>query len=298
MIFPESDRSESIDRRRSSNTSDRSRQRSDSFLDNAAVRASFSFKAQLDRDAKLMAEEEKFTKYKLKLKVVSLFFMILALFMLLNACIGASSAPFYDKFTVCSKMSLNDDCEELMRFSSTLYGFELIGSMILVVHGLIGMTLLEYIKKLCLIKTLNYYTKGALLLYSLDALLRTAIYLKIKNLVAPVEEEDHKDDTENFTGFLAVFCQNKAVAVIITIVLLSSYTICFLSTCFMWKLSNDLEKTVLEEEDEKKQTLLSKQESSSSGSKIEADSKKSAVKIMEKESLNDFEDFSYNKQRA
>jgi hypothetical protein len=205
-----------------------------------------------------MAEEEKFSKYRMKLKVVSLFFMLLSLFILLNACIGASSAPFYDKFTVCSKMSLNDDCEQLMHFSSALYGFELIGSLILVVHGLIGMTLLEYIKRICLIRTLNYYTKVALFLYSLDALLRTAIYLKIKNLVVPVEEEDHKDDTENFTGFLAVFCQNKAMAVIITVLLLCSYAMCFLSTCFMWKLSNDLEKTVLEEEDEKKQTLLIK----------------------------------------
>ena len=50
------------------------------------------------------------------------------------------------------------------------------------------MTLLEYIKKLWLIKTLNIYTKAAIILYSLDALLRCAMYFKILRLVRPEEE--------------------------------------------------------------------------------------------------------------
>jgi len=139
-----------------------------------------------------MAEDEKFDKYKLKLKAISLFFVAFSVFILVNASIGASSAPFYDKFTDCSKYELTDECKELLKYTSALYGFEVIGSILLVSHGLIGMTLLEYIKKTWLIKTLNYYTKAALFLYSLDALLRSAMYFKIHNLVAP-EEEDIQD---------------------------------------------------------------------------------------------------------
>ena len=78
-----------------------------------------------------------------------------------------------------------------MKYSSALYGFEVIGSILLSVHGILGMTLLDYIKRIWLIRTLNYYTKVALILYIIDALLRSAMYLKILNLIRPVEEANH-----------------------------------------------------------------------------------------------------------
>ena len=138
-----------------------------------------------------MAEDEKFDKFRLKLKAISLFFVFFSVFILLNAAIGASSAPFYDKYTDCDKYSLSDDCEQLMRYTSALYGFELVGSILLVIHGLLGMTLLEYIKKMWLIRTLQVYTKIALFLYMLDAMLRCAMYFKILNLVKPEEESGY-----------------------------------------------------------------------------------------------------------
>lgn len=78
-----------------------------------------------------------------------------------------------------------------MKYSSALYSFEVIGSIILTIHGLMGMTLLEYIKKVWLVRTFNYYTKIALLIYTVDALLRSAMYFKILKLVNPVEEDNH-----------------------------------------------------------------------------------------------------------
>lgn len=120
-----------------------------------------------------------------------MFFIIFSTFILMNASIGASSAPFYDKYTECSKYELTDDCRELMKYTSALYGFEVIGSLVLSIHGLLGMTLLEYIRKVWLVRALNYYTKVALFLYAGDALLRTAMYFKILRLVEPVEEDNH-----------------------------------------------------------------------------------------------------------
>ena len=102
--------------------------------------------------------------------MISLFYVFFSTFILLNASIGASSAPFYDKYTECSKYELTSECEELMKYTSALYGFEVIGSILLSIHGLIGMTLLEYIKKVWLVRTLNYYTKIAVFLYAGDAL--------------------------------------------------------------------------------------------------------------------------------
>jgi len=75
-----------------------------------------------------------------------------------------------------------------MKYTSALYGFEVTGSLLLVLHGVLGMTLLDYIKNLCLIRFLRFYTKVALFLYALDALLRTAMYFKIKRLLPPVED--------------------------------------------------------------------------------------------------------------
>ena len=157
------------------------------------------------REAKSKAEDEKFRKYYLKLKSISLFFVFFSCFILINASIGASSAPFYDKYTECSKYELTPDCKQLKTYTSALYGFEVCGSLILVIHGLLGMTLLEYIKKVWLIRLLNYYTKVSLILYSVDVLLRTAMYIKILKLLAPEEEESHD---QNFGGYLAVYCNN------------------------------------------------------------------------------------------
>lgn len=177
---------------RSRSNSDLSDSSRESFLDNVSARASFSFKSQQVREARLQAEDEKFNKYRLKLKVISLFYVFFSTFILLNASIGASSAPFYDKYTECSKYELTSECEELMKYTSALYGFEVIGSILLSIHGLIGMTLLEYIKKVWLVRTLNYYTKIAVFLYAGDALLRSAMYFKILKLVNPVEEDNHE----------------------------------------------------------------------------------------------------------
>lgn len=160
---------------------------------------------------------------------------------LLNAAIGASSAPFYDKYTVCTRYELTDHCRVLMKYTSVLYGFEVVGSLILVVHGLLGMVLKEYVKRIKVIKTLNYYTKVAIILYAIDVLLRTAIYFKIVSLIEPVEEDGHEVD---FGSFLAVYCDGSVDGIIITAILMAIYTVCFMSTCLLWKITNDLENTV------------------------------------------------------
>ena len=98
---------------------------------------------------------------------------------------------FYLRGVRCRLARLLGNCKELKTYTSALYGFEVCGSLILVIHGLLGMTLLEYIKKIWLIRTLNYYTKVALILYAVDVLLRSAMYFKILKLVAPVEEDTH-----------------------------------------------------------------------------------------------------------
>ena len=155
-----------------------------------------------------------------------------------------------------------------MKYSDALYGFEVIGSIFLVVHGLLGMTLLEYIKRLCLIKVMQIYTRVALFLYMFDALLRTAMYFKIKHLLVDVEDGD---SMLSFGGYLAVYCENEAFGVIVSAVLLGSYTICFLSTCYMWRLTNQLHGTAIEVEQDKQNSLDKSSRASTSTLRLDSD---------------------------
>lgn len=227
--------------------------RSESFLDNVPARASFSFARRKQDEQRLMAEDEKFEKYRFKLKAISLFFVIFSVFILANASIGASSAPFYDKYTDCNRYDLSQECKQLMKYTGALYGFEVTGAIILVVHGLLGMTLLEHIKKVWLIRFLSFYTKVAVFIYALDALLRSAMYWKIKNLVEPVTEDDH--EITDFSGYLAVYCDNKVLGLVITGILLGVYGFCFLANCYLWRMTGQLHRTALEVEEQKTITL-------------------------------------------
>ena len=94
---------------------------------------------------------------------------------------------------------------------------------------------------------------------------------------------------------MAVYCENKALGVIVTCVLLGAYGVCFLSTCFMWKMSADLHKTALEVEEDNNRALRNKR--GSSMTKNDSESRKSVKSIEESSAV--FEDFDYSTtQRA
>ncbi len=98
-------------------------------------------------------------QFKRWLKVYSLYFVIFSVLLLLNACIVFSSAPFYSKDTICIKGDKFKDCEELLRYSNTLYSIEVIGSMVLVTHGLLGLTTGEHSERFCYMRVLQLYSK-------------------------------------------------------------------------------------------------------------------------------------------
>ena len=110
-------------------------------------------------------------------------------------------------------------------------------------HGLLGVALVDYIRNLWLIKTLNYYTKVAIGLYIVDCLIRTAIYLKILGMLNDVEIEG---EIQDFGGFLAIYIENDAGSLAVTIILLCVYCTCFLSTFYILCLTGRLEKEVRE----------------------------------------------------
>ena len=247
--FPESpqDNRGSSSSRRSAFGSGQSAVRQ-SLLDDVNLGGSFSFKKeQLERTMQAI-EDQQFNRYRRKIKPISLFFVIFAVLILLNACIGYSSSPFYDKFTECSLYDVNEECQALRHRVSALYAFEAVGSMFLVTHGLLGMILVEHTRHMGLITCMNIYTKVALIFYTICAVLRISMYFKVMQLLEPLEVDKQQD----FGGFLAVYALNDTVANIITIILLLTYSCCFLSSFYLICVTSNLKKFTRENEEKKK----------------------------------------------
>ena len=215
-----------------------------SLLDDVPLYGSFSFKREQLERSMAAVEEQQFNKYRRKIKPISLFFVVFSVYILVNACIGWSSSPFYDKQTECHIYDMSNDCEFLKNRVTGMYFIEGFGSILLVAHGLIGMTLVEYTRNLRIIRILNAYTKVVIVFYGLCALCRTAMYIKILVLLAPLEV----DKEQNFGGFLAVYAQNTTVALVITIVLLVAYVSCFMSSFYMVCVTSNLQNFAKENE--------------------------------------------------
>lgn len=70
--------------------------------------------------------------------------------------------------------------------------FEMIGSLLLVIHGLLLIALVDHIKTLRLIQVIRRFTKTVLILYTLLIIMRIGVYIKVQSEIADidVEEED------------------------------------------------------------------------------------------------------------
>ena len=85
-----------------------------------ANKKSFTYKELQDMRAKEAEEYRAMQRYCVRIKVISLFFVIFSIFLLLNSAIGLSSAPFYDSKTTCNRYETVDDCSKLRTFSTAL----------------------------------------------------------------------------------------------------------------------------------------------------------------------------------
>lgn len=165
------------------------------------------------------------------------------MFLLINACIGLSSAPFYVPEVKCSRYEPTDECSYLQTLTSVMYGIEIIGSLLLIVHSLIGIALVDNIKHMRLIKFLRKFTKIVLLMYIILIIMRVGVYIKVQHEVAII---DNTEEDQGFGNFLAGFVKNSAGAVVVTCLLMSMFVLCCLMNVFALRVSNSLERFVLE----------------------------------------------------
>ena len=138
-----------------------------------------SFRMTVHERQKEILEQIQYKKYSKRLKYCSTFFLFFAIFILLNSCIGFSSAPFYEHNTNCKRQDLTAPCKSLQTIVSVLYAFEMIGSLILCVHGLLLFGLADHIKFVKLARCINNFTKIVLVIYLMIIICRIGLYLKI-----------------------------------------------------------------------------------------------------------------------
>ena len=75
--------------------------------------------------------------------MLSMYFVIFSVFILLNACIGFSSAPFYSPSAQCDIYNPSAECKQLEVNSQILYAFELCFALVLVANGCLVVSLAD-----------------------------------------------------------------------------------------------------------------------------------------------------------
>jgi hypothetical protein len=88
-----------------------------------------------------------------------------------------------------------------------IYACEAVGSIFLVIHGLIGMVLLEHMRVSWIVRMLNIYSKVALVFYTALVLVRVSFYMDVVEQLKPTSAMAD-DSTTWFTGMLTVNVEN------------------------------------------------------------------------------------------
>ena len=128
---------------------------------------------------KEIKEKKKTLMFQRRLKFCAYFFISFSCFILINACVGFSSAPFYLPEVDCNRLEPSADCLQLKKITSAMYTVELIGSLLMVMHGLLLIAIVDYIKNLTLIVLLRRYTKVLFVAYGLIMVVRVGLYLRV-----------------------------------------------------------------------------------------------------------------------
>ena len=201
----------------------------------------------LNESIRMLSEERKRELSDLKqiklftrsLKCLAYFFIFFASFLLLNSCIGFSSAPFYLPGVKCDALEPNEQCKYLKNLTYSLYVIELCGSMLLCIHGLLLIGLIDHIKNLSLIRMILKFTKFVSLLYVLLTIIRIGIYIRVHLELQSVDIQ-HKD--QGFGNFLASYMfEDKTAAACITCLLMFMFGLCFLMNWCTFKLARHIE---------------------------------------------------------
>jgi len=194
-----------------------------------------------DERLKELKELRVIKRFQRKCKIFAYFFLFWACFILLNACIGFSSAPFYIPAAKCNKLEPNNDCSFLKSLSYAMYSFEMVGSLLLVIHGLLLIALVDHIKSVRLLQNIRRFSKASFILYIILIIMRIGVYFKVEDEIKGI---DNDEADQSFGNFLASYVPDKQGAIALTFILILVFGICFIMNCLSIKLTWRIEAFV------------------------------------------------------
>jgi hypothetical protein len=129
------------------------------------------------------------------------------LFIVLNDCIGFSSAPFYITHTSCIELVLTPKCNHLTRLANGLYSIELCAGLLLALQSFSIFFALDNLHKIQYVAAIAIMAKICLSIYIFIIISRTVLYFAIY-----IFAEKNKLSTSSldfdYGSFLAPFINN------------------------------------------------------------------------------------------
>ena len=150
-----------------------------------------------------------------------------SVFVLLNACIGLSSAPFFATDTACSLYNSNNNtpaCEGLQGSATGLYAVEIAYSLVLVVNGCVTIALADNLTNVCLRKTNSVYAKLGLLVYPFLMIARVSLYAQ---LCQSLTSSTTTTDFSFYANLFGVYAQSPITQAMVTSTVLVLYVVCY-----------------------------------------------------------------------
>ena len=172
--------------------------------------------------------------YSKRLKIWSYITLFIASYTVLNVFIGFSSAPFYEKFNQCSTFDPDTRCLELQIKVRRLYISEFLGGAYMLVQGMIGIVLVDKLKNIKIVKLLKKSCHISLVVCMVAFILRALMYLDVHAAILKIDGHEHKD--KGFGSFFAEYVDDTTGSVVLTIVLLSIFTLFYFSNLYIIKL--------------------------------------------------------------
>lgn len=149
--------------------------------------------------------------------------MLFSLFIVLNACIGYSSAPFYDPHADCKLKESSSECQSLKTLVTWLYAAEIFVSLILVGDGLFALALSDNQEQKWLRRVVSIYSKVALFIIPILLVIRTMVYVAVEKRLQPL------DTVSWFGGLFAVYMPSKTAELVLSAIVTLLYVLSYLA---------------------------------------------------------------------
>lgn len=184
-----------------------------------------------------LEEKKIYEMFKIRIKRWSYFALLFSAYVLLNVCIGFSSAPFYQHNIECYLYDPTEICASLQSKATRLYVVELLIGILMMTQGIIALILVDNIQSQRIANYLNKISKFSLVAYLFLFLLRIGLFFDVHSQIAKVED-DHID--KGFGSFFAEYVTDTTGSIILTLILFVLFFLFYASIFCIIKIMNKM----------------------------------------------------------